>query len=111
MIDTNIKLIGFNYTDKNTISEIYRNLKMLFSTPEGTCAGDRSYGINTEYIDTSIGEESNAMAVEIIEKLDMYEPRVELSDIKNVMTENGIKHILYFAPADEGEYSEEEQEG
>lgn len=110
MINTDIKLIGFDYINSETAAEIYRNLKMLFSTPEGTCAGDRSYGINTEYIDTSVGEESNAMAVEIIEKLDMYEPRVELEDIKSEMTENGIKHTLHFIPANMNYIEDDGQE-
>lgn len=48
MVDTDIKLIGFDYVNSETAAEIYRNLKMLFSTLEGTCAGDRNYGINPE---------------------------------------------------------------
>ena len=111
MVDTDIKLIGFDYVNSETAAEIYRNLKMLFSTLEGTCAGDRNYGIKPEYIDTSVGGESNAMAVEIIEKLDMYEPRVELEDIKSETTKNGIKHTLYFVPADTDYNEDEEQEG
>lgn len=99
MLNTEIKMIGFNYAEEETVSEIYRNLKALFSTPEGTCAGDRSYGINTEYVDKSIGRESNAMAVEVIEKLSVYEPRVDLSDITTEETKNGIRHILHFVPA------------
>ena len=99
MINTEIKMIGFDYLAEETASEIYRNLKALFSTPEGTCAGDRSYGINTEYIDISVGQESNAMAVEVIEKISTYEPRVELSNITTEASGNGVKHVLHFVPA------------
>lgn len=98
MAEININLVGFDHIKSNTISEIYRNLNALFSTPEGTCAGDRNYGINIEYVDKSIGEGNN-MAVEIIEKIDIYEPRVELENIKTEMTDNGVRHKLYFIPA------------
>ena len=91
MINTEIKMIGFDYLSEETASEIYRNLKALFSTPEGTCAGDRSYGINTEYIDRSVGQESNA-------KISTYEPRVELSGITTEASGNGVKHVLHFVP-------------
>lgn len=104
----NINLVGFDYMGSDTVSEIYRNLKALLATPEGTCAGDRNYGINIEYIDKSIGEEGNAMAVEIIEKIDIYEPRVELEDIETEMTDNGVRHKLYFIPADRETIEDEE---
>ena len=39
------------------------------------------------------------MAVEVIEKISTYEPRVELSNITTEASGNGVKHVLHFVPA------------
>lgn len=63
------------------LAQIRRNLQALLSTPAGSCGGDRSYGISVEYVDRPVDVVENFLALEVIEKVAIYEPRVALRDV------------------------------
>lgn len=50
MINADVNLINFDYENAEIIEEIKRNIETLFSTPEGSCPGDRSFGLNQEFV-------------------------------------------------------------
>lgn len=102
-------LIGFDYLSADIVAEISRNLTTLFSTPAGSCPGDRSFGINPEIIDLPADVARNRLAVEIAEKLAEYEPRAEVEDITSEIDEDGTLFTRILIGPNE-EYDEDEDE-
>lgn len=76
-----IRMVGFEYQDSTETKEICRNLTALISTPEGTCAGDRSYGLSQSFVDLPAMQAANELALELAEKIRLYEPRADLSEV------------------------------
>lgn len=67
---------------KNDIpSEIIRNLKILYSTPEGTVVADRNFGINMSIQDNPINLAKAKLVSEYIMKTKKYEPRVKVKEV------------------------------
>jgi len=81
MIKSKIKLIGFEYVDERIVTEIRRNLQFLFATREGSCPGDRAYGLNWDAVDKPMPEAENIISLSIYDKVEKYEPRVIVDDI------------------------------
>ena len=82
MMETKIELVGFDYAGTQEAEEISRNLHALFATAAGTCAGDRSYGINqTEFVGRPAQVAENLIALEAIEKVLAYEPRADVDSV------------------------------
>ena len=77
-----INLIGFDYTDPSEVKEISRNLYALLSTPAGTCAGDRSYGLDQDFVSLPAPQAANLLALELAEKIGLYEPRTKFLEVK-----------------------------
>lgn len=102
------QFVGFDYMTEGTVAEIQRNVSALIATPEGSCPGDRSYGISTEFIGMPIDVARNLSALSVIEKLEIYEPRVELIDVSTESDpiSGSIKNIFTFGP--NSEYEDEE---
>lgn len=86
---TKIKLIGFDYVNPTMIEEISRNLAVLFATPEGTCAGDRSYGINQDFVGLPAPQAANRLALEAAEKIAIYEPRAQFYEASCTADDSG----------------------
>ena len=45
-----VKFVGFDYLSAGLVAEIKRNVTALIETPEGTCPGDRGYGIAQDFV-------------------------------------------------------------
>ncbi len=84
-----IAFINFNYLNGSVLEEVQRNLLLLYETTEGTCPGDRSFGINQEFVDCPVNVAENLFALEVIEKTGIYEERAEILDISYRQAENG----------------------
>lgn len=95
------KFVGFDYMSNGLVAEIKRNVTALIETPEGTCAGDRSYGIRQDFIDMPVNVARNLAALAIIEKLEIYEPRAELREvtIDTSAMDGFIKNICWIGPS------------
>jgi len=61
--------------------EILRCLRNLVLTPAGTAPLDRDFGLNQDFIGYPIGAAQNLLAVEIMDKVDRYEPRVRVLEV------------------------------
>lgn len=77
-----INLIGFDYMDSSEVTEISRNLYALISTPAGTCAGDRSYGLDQDFVSLPAPQAANLLALELAEKISIYESRAKFLEAK-----------------------------
>lgn len=107
-----VKFVGFDYMQAKTVDEIRRNVTALIATPEGTCPGDRSYGIRTDFVGLPIDVARNQAALAVIEKLEEYEPRAELRDvtIEGDPGNGALKNIFLIGPNDEYEPEEDEED-
>lgn len=100
---------GFNYMEASVVEEIMRNVRTFLATPAGTCAGDRSYGIDWSFVDLGRPDAQNQLSLEVIDKLEEYEPRVEVIDEKFSSDHDGqLKALFVIAPNEE--YFEEMEE-
>lgn len=88
-MDINDYAIELTFNDGN-ISEIKRCLENLYGTKAGTQPMDRNFGINDQFVGMPIEVAENMLTLEIIEKTEMYEPRVKVNSITfEVDSENG----------------------
>lgn len=72
------------------VAEITQNLRTLLLTPAGTCPLDRDFGLDTSlFLDLPMNVAQNAMAVEIMDKVDKYEPRVTVREVTFTTAETG----------------------
>lgn len=75
--------ISFDYggSDEALRREIIRNVQTILATPLGTCPLYRDFGLNTVYLDYPLDVARNLMAVEVIEAVERWEPRVQVKDV------------------------------
>ena len=108
-MEAKIKLVGFDYEDATIIEEINRNLSTLISTPAGTCAGDRNYGINGSFVGLPAAIAENQLAIELAEKIPKYEPRVDVLNVSCSSDLNGrLTAVITIGP--NSEYDPDELE-
>ena len=78
---------GFSEEEFRDVNECITN---LLSTIAGEQGLDRDFGIDTNGItDVSAEEAENLLTIEIVEKNDRYEPRVEVDDIEFTHDDTG----------------------
>ncbi|WP_404427312.1 hypothetical protein LG296_01710 [Ureibacillus chungkukjangi] len=71
-------------------SEIFQNLKTLYTTIAGTVPFDREFGINIDFLDMPIPLAQGRLIVEYAEKTSIYEPRASVKEVDfEVDTVNG----------------------
>ncbi len=107
-----VQFVGFDYMSTSCVAEIKRNVTALIETPEGSCPGDRSYGIPQEFIGMPPDIARNLAALSVIEKLEIYEPRVELREVtaKASLEDGLLKSIYLIGPNTKYEAESEEKE-
>lgn len=93
--ENEINKAGFSEEELNDVNECISN---LLSTIAGEQGLDRDFGIDiSDITDMTTEEVENVLAIEIIEKVDRYEPRVEVDDIEFVHDNEGrVMPIIYF---------------
>lgn len=84
--DVSIQAINFNATGAE---EVYENLRILYTTPEGSVPFDRSFGINTDFLDEPDVLARGKLIVEYTEKTKIFEPRVRVDQVTFDPTETG----------------------
>lgn len=89
MIDIKNTLIAFDYEGPE-IEEIVRNLTTLYGTIAGTVPLDRNFGLSKECISYPIPVAENMIALEITEKTELYEPRVEVEEVTFTSSLDGV---------------------
>ena len=84
-----VEFIGFDYLNASELEEMQRNLLLLYSTAAGTCPGDRNFGLDQECESYPANVAQNLLALEIIEKTELYESRAEILNIAYGQAEDG----------------------
>ena len=109
-MEIRLKMVGFDYEDADIAEEINRNICALFSTPAGTCAGDRGYGLQqAEFLGKLAPVAENALALEVMEKVSIYEPRAEVLEVSCVSDPGGqLVATIRIGPNED--YNPEEEE-
>lgn len=103
-----VKFVGFDYMEAGLVAEIKRNVSALIETPEGTCPGDRSYGISQDFIGLPTDVVKNQAAMAVIDKLEIYEPRAELREVTITGDpRNGLLTSIFLIGPDD-EYEEDQ---
>lgn len=79
-------MINFNDTQifaaTDISSNIINSLKMLITTPVGTVALDRDYGLDMSFCDMPLHRAKQKFSTELITKIRKYEPRVQIKKIE-----------------------------
>ena len=84
-----VAIIGFDYLNATEQEEMQRNLVMLYSTRAGTCPGDRNFGLDQTFESCPTNIAQNLLALEVIEKTEIYEDRAEILNIEYTQAEDG----------------------
>lgn len=61
--------------------DILRCVRNIILTPAGSVPLDRDFGIDQSFLGYPIDAAKNLLAVEIIEKIEKYEPRVSVLEV------------------------------
>ncbi len=106
-----VSLDGFDYFTATEIEELQRNLGFLYSTAEGTCPGDRHFGLDQSFESYPLNVAQNLFALEVIDKTEEYESRVEILDISFSYEEDGnITPKITIGLKNAEDYEDEEDE-
>lgn len=106
-------LLQFDYENAEELEVYRRQLQTLYTTVEGTCPGDRNFGLSPEYQDDPPDVAESTLSLEIYNKTEEYVPQVEVQDIQFAYEEDGqMKPIVTIGlneEYDEEEYEDEEE--
>lgn len=81
MVKTKQPLLQFDPENENELERYRRGLETLYSTVEGSCPGDRKFGLSNEYVDELPEVAESTLSLEIYNKTEIYVPQVEILDI------------------------------
>jgi len=84
-----VDITGFDYMTASELDRLRRCLSMLYGTPEGSCPGDRAFGLDMDFLDCPADVARNRLALEVVEKTRRYEPRAEVLKIEYVQAPDG----------------------
>lgn len=89
--------------------ERIKELEFLCSTLEGSCPGDRNFGLSPDVLDKISEEQQTEYVMALTEKMEIYVPSLELVDISFFTTEDGVSYAtLYIEPSEEDVEEEED---
>jgi len=66
------------------LAEILQNVRIILTTPVGSVPLDRDFGVSWMFIDQPTPKAMAEAKVEIVEKLERYEPRVKVTEVSFV---------------------------
>ncbi len=86
--------IAFEYREGDNAArrEILRNVRTILATPLGTCPLHRTFGIDTSILDSPTPVAENLMAVEIMDAVERWEPRVQVTGVTFQADKQGELH-------------------
>lgn len=101
-MESYIELDGDGFSDEE-FADVKKCLETLLSIREGSLPMDRAFGIDLDGIaGYPLNVAQNMLALEITEKVRIYEPRAEVKGIEFETNVSGqMKPHIYFAKAEE----------
>lgn len=104
-------LLEFDFEQAELIEQYRRQLTTLYATVEGTCPGDRHFGLSNEYQDEPPDVAESTFALEVYNKTEEYVPQVEIQDIRfEHSTEGMMRAKIVFGLNEEYDKEDEEDE-
>ncbi|RDY27133.1 hypothetical protein [Lachnotalea glycerini] len=79
-INTDHLILNFDYSS-NEMEDIKRCLMVLYGTKAGQQPLDREFGLTSDFIGMPLEVSKNLFALEVIEKTERYESRVQVIDV------------------------------
>lgn len=109
-VNTEKLILNFDYSSSE-IEDIKRCLMTLYSTKAGQQPLDREFGLTSDFIGAPIEACKNLFALEVIEKTERYEPRVQVIDVtyKENYDNGYLEPIILLGSTDVNEEGEEEE--
>ncbi len=80
--------------DATGIGEIMQNVRTIVTTMKGTCQLDRKFGIDGSFLDRPINLVATRLMGAVIAAVNLYEPRVQITDIKFSSDNAGSGHLV-----------------
>lgn len=107
----NEPLLQFDFEEAEKIAIYKRQLETLFSTVEGTCPGDRNFGLSNEYQDEPPEVAESSFSLEVYNKTEEYVPQVEILDIEfEHNLEGGMRPKITFGLNEDYDEEEDDEE-
>lgn len=82
MNQINDPVLQFDFENAEKIDIYRRQLETLYATVEGSCPGDRNFGLSNEYLDEPPDVAEVSLSLEIYNKTEEYVPQVEIIGIE-----------------------------
>jgi len=81
VLDITAELDGVSFAPQSTLEEILQNVRTILTTLQGSVPLDRGFGIDVALIDKPVTIVRSLLTAEIIEKVELYEPRVKVKKV------------------------------
>ena len=81
VIDTTKEVVNANLTPESEAAEIVQNIRTLLTTYKGSVPLDRKFGLSRDILDLPPARAMAKLQIEIIEAIQDYEPRAEVTGI------------------------------
>lgn len=88
-MEINWKNGKFTNVSDQKIQDIMEGLRHLCTTLSGSIPLDREFGINSDFLGAPLDVAKNMLALEFIEKIEKYEPRVVVDEVRFEVEEDG----------------------
>ena len=110
MINFGDPVLDFDFENASQLELYRRRLEMLYSTVEGSCPGDRNFGLAADWQDETSEVAKSTYSLEVTNKTEEYVPEVEIVDISFEHGEDGVLiPRIVFELNDEMEEDEEDE--
>ena len=73
--------VTVNFAPATTTEEIWQNVRTVLATPVYSVPLDRAFGVNEELLDLPMPVSQARLAAEIVQALQQFEPRVEVTKV------------------------------
>lgn len=80
MIDTTKINLNLN-SNLEEYQEVIRNVKTILTTPKGTVAFDRDFGVDWSIVDQPMARAKGQLTTEYVKQVRKYEPRVKVTEV------------------------------
>lgn len=80
MIDTTKVNLNLN-SNLEEYQEVIRNVKTILTTPKGTVAFDRDFGVDWSIVDQPMARAKGQLTTEYVKQVRKYEPRVKVTEV------------------------------
>lgn len=103
------ELKEINLAPETEMEDVQQCLSMILNTPRGTVPFMRDFGLSTSYLHRPTRGDENAIAADVADQIEAYEPRIEADDL--IFSENQQDGLLNCeVPFELAEEDEEEDE-